>query len=59
MAGAALSRHRFGSSRLNSAKTERASAVHSPPAAVVIVSTPSGDGVRHATFSVEKLAGVI
>ena len=33
-------------------------AVHSPPAAVVIVSTPSGDGARHATFSVEKFLAV-
>jgi hypothetical protein len=57
--GGWLSRQRFGSMRLNSANTSLAGAVHSPPSGVAIVRTPSGDGVRQATFNDEKFAAVI
>jgi hypothetical protein len=51
MMGDWLSRLRCGSRRLSSANTLWASEVHSAPPGMVIVSTPSGAGLRQATCS--------
>ena len=59
VSGGALSRQRFGSSLLSSAKIAPGADVHSAPPGIVIVSEASGVLARQTIFNLAKLSFVI